>query len=177
MRKLTLLRHAKSSWADPAKADIDRPLTSRGRRDAIKIGVFLAEHRLFPDFILCSTSRRTVETLAQIKPFLPDGVEIEMDRAVYSAGQGSGLIALLKSATIDDAHVMIIGHNPTMQQLALSLASPTDPGYERIEQKYPTAGLTHIEFDIDDWHKLSGRGRLKHFITPKMLAGADMETD
>ena len=178
MRKLTLLRHAKSSWADPANADIDRPLTSRGRRDALKIGAFIAEKKLFPDLILCSPSHRTRETLAQIKPFLPDGVEIEIERAIYSAGQGGGLVAHLKSAGIEDEHVMIVGHNPTMQQLALDLAKPSpDNSYSLIEKKYPTGALTHIEFDITDWRELKGRGRLVHFVTPKMLAPVDMETD
>jgi phosphohistidine phosphatase len=174
MRKLTLLRHAKSSWADPGTADIDRPLTSRGRQAALKIGLFLAENKIFPDFILCSPSHRTRETLAQIKPFLPDGVEIEIERAAYSAGQGSGLVSHLKSSNIEDEHVMIIGHNPTMQQLALDLAKPApDNGYSRIEKKYPTAALTHIEFDIDDWRDLKGRGRLVHFVTPKKLEGVE----
>ncbi|MEX1034860.1 MAG: histidine phosphatase family protein [Sneathiella sp.] len=179
MRKLTLLRHAKSSWTDHARADIDRPLTSRGRRGALKIGSFMADNGIFPDLILCSPSRRTRETLSQINPFLPDGTEVQIEKSIYSAGHGDGLICYLKSSAIEEAHVMIIGHNPTMQQMALNLATPSaENGYSRIEAKYPTAALTQIKFEIDDWSQLKGRGELLHFVTPKMLPGlAEEEED
>ena len=172
MHKLTLLRHAKSSWSDPGKADIDRPLTSRGRRGALKIGTYMAEHGIFPDLILCSPSRRTRETLSQINPFLPDGIEVQIEKSIYLAGHGDGLVCYLKSSAIEEAHVMIIGHNPTMQQMALNLALPTaENSYSMIEKKYPTAALTQIRFDIDDWSQLKGRGELLHYVTPKMLPG------
>lgn len=178
MRKLTLLRHAKSSWSDRARADIDRPLTSKGRKGALKVGTYIEKNRIFPDLILCSPSRRTRETLAQIDPFLPDGTEVRIEPSIYSAGNGSGLVAFLKSSAIEEAHVMIIGHNPTMQQMALDLAERTpDNGYDRIEKKYPTAALTQIRFDIDDWRELDGRGKLGHFVTPKMLPGSDDEDE
>lgn len=178
MRKLTLLRHAKSSWSDRAKADIDRPLSARGRRGALKIGTYIEKNKIFPDLILCSPSRRTRETLAQIDPFLPDGTEVKIEKSIYSAGTGSGLIAYLKSSAIEEVHVMIIGHNPTMQQMALDLAERTaDNGYDLIERKYPTGALTQIKFDIDDWRDLGGRGKLAHFITPKMLPGPDDEDE
>ena len=170
MRKLTLLRHAKSSWSDQTKADIDRPLTSKGRRSALKIGTYISKNRIFPDLILCSPSRRTRETLSQIDPFLPDSIEVKIEPSIYSAGQGDGLVSYLISSAFDEAHVMIIGHNPTMQQMALDLARP-EPGnsYDKIEGKYPTAALTHIEFDISDWRHVRERGRLVHFVSPKML--------
>lgn len=178
MRKLTLLRHAKSSWSDRANADIDRPLTSRGRRGALKIGTYIEQNKIFPDLILCSPSRRTRETLAQIDPFLPDGTEVKVEPSIYSGGNGSGLISYLKSSAIEEVHVMIIGHNPTMQQMALDLAERTpDNGYHLIEKKYPTGALTQIRFDIDDWRDLGGRGQLVHFVTPKMLPGSTEEDE
>ena len=176
MRKLTLLRHAKSSWSDRTRTDIDRPLTARGRRGALKIGTYIEKNKIFPDLILCSPSRRTRETLAQIEPFLPDGTEVRIESSLYSAGTGSGLISYLKSSAIEEAHVMIIGHNPTMQQMALDLAERTpDNNYRLIERKYPTAALTQIRFEIDDWRDLGERGKLVHFVTPKMLPGPDDE--
>jgi phosphohistidine phosphatase len=178
MRKLTLLRHAKSSWSDRTRADIDRPLTSKGRKGALKIGTYIEQHKIFPDLILCSPSRRTRETLAQIEPFLPDGTEVRIEKSIYSAGTGAGLISYLKSSAIEEGHVMIIGHNPTMQQMALNLAEPSaDNNYHLIERKYPTAALTQIKFDIDDWRELGGRGQLVHYVTPKMLPGPDDEED
>ncbi|WP_373089938.1 histidine phosphatase family protein [Sneathiella sp.] len=170
MRKLTLLRHAKSSWSDSAKADIDRPLAPRGHRAALEIGDYMERHRIFPDFILCSPARRTRETLAQIRSFLTSGTEIKVEPSVYSAGLGSGLIAYLRGLSPDYAHVMIIGHNPTMQHMALDLAAPKpDNGYSEMGRKFPSAGLAHIEFDIDGWRSLADRGQLVHFVTPKRL--------
>jgi phosphohistidine phosphatase len=177
MRELTLLRHAKSSWSDRTKADIDRPLTSRGRLAALAIGTYMARHKIFPDIILCSPARRTRETLAQIEPALPDGIERRFDPAIYSAGTGDGLIACLKGTAIDEAHVMIIGHNPAMQQLALSLTTATSGVRKQIERKYPTAALTHIAFNIDDWRILDGQGRILHYTTPKMLIRTENEND
>jgi len=170
MRKLTLLRHAKSSWDDPAKADIDRPLAPRGRSAALKIGAFLAAQELIPDFILCSPAQRTRETLARILPFLKKDIDIRMDRSVYSAGTGDGLVAYLKALPIETSHIMIVGHNPTMQQLALTLAQPvTDGYYAEIQKKFPSAALAHMEFDISGWQHLQKGGRLVHFVLPKNL--------
>lgn len=178
MRKLTLLRHAKSSWSDRTRSDIDRPLTGRGRRAALKIGTYISRNAIFPDLILCSPAKRTRETLAQIAPFLPDGTEVQIEKSIYSAGEGSGLVSYLKGSAIDEAHVMIIGHNPTMQQMALALARPApDNGYRQIEMKYPTAALTHIRFDIPTWRQLDGRGELVHYVTPKMLPGGEEEEE
>lgn len=169
MRKLTLLRHAKSSWTDSAAADIDRPLAPRGHKAALKIGSFIADNTLSPDLILCSPARRTRETLAHIRPFFKGKPEIRLEHAIYSAGLGDGIIAYLQTLS-EPAHVMVIGHNPTLQHMALALAKPdSHPGYAAIERKYPTAGLAHIEFDIDRWIKLETRGRLVHYIVPKEL--------
>ncbi|MCR9212682.1 MAG: histidine phosphatase family protein [Proteobacteria bacterium] len=170
MRKLTLLRHAKSSWTDHAIADFDRPLAPRGRKAAVKIGLYLAETGLSPDFILCSPAKRTRETLAKITPFLTHKYDIKLERSIYSAGSGGGVISYLKSAPLSSEHVLVIGHNPTMQQLALDLATPeADSRYSDIERKFPTAALAHIEFDIPDWKSLRSRGRLVHYIVPKEL--------
>lgn len=170
MRKLTLLRHAKSSWTDPAVADFDRPLAPRGRKAAVKMGLFLAERDLEPDFILCSPAKRTRETLAKITPFLTREYDIRLERSIYSAGSGGGIISYLKSAPLTSQHVLVIGHNPTMQQLALDLATPEpDSRYADIERKFPTAALAHIEFDIADWKQLKSRGRLIHYVMPKEL--------
>lgn len=170
MRKLTLLRHAKSSWVDPAKADFDRPLAPKGRRAALKIGAFIEKHQLAPDLILCSPAQRTRETLARIAPFMNQNTDIQMERSIYSAGTGDGLVAYLKGLAIDVEHIMIIGHNPTMQQLALDLSDARScSAYSKMEKKYPTAALAHIEFGIPHWHELSGAGQLVHFVIPRNL--------
>lgn len=170
MRKLTLLRHAKSSWTDPAIADFDRPLAPRGRKAAIKVGLFLAEHDLAPDLVLCSPAKRTRETLAKITPFLTNEFEVRLERSVYSAGTGGGIISYLKTIPIESRHVLVIGHNPTVQQLALDLATPEpDNRYAEIQRKFPTAALAHIEFDVTDWKDLHGRGRLLHYVIPRDL--------
>ncbi|WP_334128783.1 SixA phosphatase family protein [Sneathiella sp.] len=177
MRKLTLMRHAKSSWSDRAKADIDRPLTARGRLGALAVGTYMARNKIFPDIILCSPARRTRETLAQIEPSLPDGFERRFNPAVYSAGTGAGLLASLKCAAISEAHVMVIGHNPAMQQLALSLMDPASNLYKEIARKFPRGGLIQFAFDIDDWREMHAPGRVLHFTTPKRLIATEEEEE
>ncbi|GLQ05102.1 SixA phosphatase family protein [Sneathiella chinensis] len=174
MPRLTLLRHAKSSWEDLSLGDIDRPLAPRGKRDAVTMGKFLLQQELAPELVICSPALRTRETLARLHPFMPKDVEVRFDKMVYSAGMGSGLITLAKGLEDAVRHVMIIGHNPTMHELALSLVDWTSEELalqQKVRRKFPTAALACIEFSGSDWSSLErGQGRLVCYGTPKMIA-------
>ena len=118
VRNLILLRHAKSDWSNPALADHDRPLARRGRKAALRIAADLARWAPVPDIILCSTSRRTVETADLVAP---DGVRRELLHSLYHAGPGA-ILETLKHLPGSVRTAMIIGHNPGMEDLVTSLA-------------------------------------------------------
>lgn len=169
MRRLLLLRHAKSDWAT-ATADRERPLAARGRAAAPLMGGYLARHALAPDRVLVSPARRTRETWDLAAGALPGDRPRVVEDRIYEAG--TGLLFDLVLEQPDDAHsVLIVGHNPGLHDLALELvASGDSEARERLGEKFPTGALAVIDFAIDAWadiHLLSGR--LDRFIVPKML--------
>lgn len=168
MRTLCLLRHCKSAWPSNTP-DFDRPLNSRGRDAAGRMGRYLAEQKLTPDVVLCSAATRTRETLDLGGLFwnAPPTIIIEPD--LYLAGERT-LLAHIRR--IDPRHkvALLIGHNPGMQGLALDLAAGA-PATERdrLATKYPTGGLAI--FDIrGDWAGVApGTVALHAFVTPRTL--------
>jgi phosphohistidine phosphatase len=168
MRSLLLLRHAKSSWGDPSDDDHDRPLDSRGRRAAVLIGAFLAEHAPAPDLVLCSSAQRTRETLERLRPLLPREPEIQIERDLYLAGTRQ----LLEHVTrVPDSRscVLLIGHNPGIEEVARILGQ-RDPGTDRdeIPSKFPTAALAAFTLS-GSWADLEDGPKLEFFVRPKDL--------
>jgi len=169
MRRLMLLRHAKSSW--PANtADRDRPLAVRGREAAPVMGRYLAEELLLPDLVLISPAKRTVETWELVRPMLPEKPGTRFEPRIYEASSER----LLKVAQEVDPGVrtlLMIGHNPGFEELAAKLASHGDRyASARMTQKYPTCGLAVLDFAIEDWRDLALRSaRLDRFVTPASL--------
>ena len=162
MRRLVLMRHAKSSWGDPGLDDHDRPLNKRGKRSADALGDWLRKQTIVVDEALVSSSARTVETLQRLG--------IDCDRQVldqlYHAGSGDMLKALKTRAT--GQTVLMLGHNPGIAWFArdLMLAQPDHPRFE----DYPTGATLVARFDIDDWNALQpGTGRFEAFVTPREL--------
>ncbi len=157
MKRLYVLRHAKSSWDDPSLGDHHRPLSGRGRRAADAIGRHLRAEGIEPELVLCSSSARTRETLARI------GFQGRVERELYGAGAGE-LIARLRDVPASVESVLVIGHNPGMHDLALALADgPHD--------KYPTGALATIDLDVGSWSAIvPGCGRLVDFVRPRELA-------
>lgn len=169
MKRLTLLRHAKSSWPDPPLDDFDRPLNARGRGAATLMGAYMAEQGLTPDFILCSSAIRTRQTLALILPNF-NNAEAHYTDNLYLASPAA-MRAQIKTAPDSYNHVLVIAHNPGIQMLALDLAdrSSADKGaLQKIEHKYPTAGLAYFECAVVRWSDIV-KGALRLFMTPKML--------
>jgi phosphohistidine phosphatase len=174
MKTIYLLRHAKSDWANPELQDHDRPLNARGREAAPKIAAHLKAERYKPDLVLCSTARRTVETLDLVKKAIGSEVEVKFEEGLYLAEQRQLLERL---QWIDDAvkSVMLIGHNPGMEQLAHALCAAPEGGAEeklhkRMREKFPTAALAVIKVPAKAWREVkAGSGRLKDFVRPKDL--------
>jgi len=164
---LYLLRHAKSDWSDHSLADAMRPLSTRGRRDAQRLASFLESAHIHPDLVLCSTAARTRETLEAVSGAL-GGARIELEEGLYGA---SAEALLDRLAAVPDTvnSVMLIGHNPGLQALALRL---TKPGKKRalLEAKFPTAALAIIEPPTTSWRKLvPSSSRLSGYTTPRRL--------
>jgi phosphohistidine phosphatase len=151
MKQLYLLRHAKSSWKDSSLPDHDRPLTGRGRRAAKTIARHLREQGIEPELVLCSTARRARETLDRIEPALgTPAVRVEDD--LYAASAGA-LLERLRSIPDTVESVMLIGHNPGLQDLALDLARPS-PAARELATKYPTGALATLAFQASSWQEL-----------------------
>jgi phosphohistidine phosphatase len=164
--RLLLLRHAKSDWADATLPDRDRPLAKRGRKAAELIGEHLAAETLRPDLVLCSSARRTRETWERLGL---EGVETLVEDALYGASDEE-LIARLHAVPERSNAVLVVGHNPGVQDLAIALAGP-DLGERaaRLREKFPTGALA--VFDVDgEWSGLSpGPARLSEFVVPREL--------
>jgi phosphohistidine phosphatase len=161
-----LLRHAKSSWktGDP---DHERPLSGRGRRAAQAIRRHLEEQRIEPQLVLCSSSRRTRETLERIEPAL-GAADVRIERELYGAGSDT-LLDRLRALPAAVGSVMLIGHNPGLELLALELARP-GPARQQLEEKFPTAALATLELGGSSWSALApGTAELTGFVRPRDL--------
>ena len=165
MKTLLVLRHGKSSWSDPSLADHDRPLKGRGKRAAKKIGKLLGERDLLPDLIVTSTARRAKSTARRAAEAAGyDGETIET-RELYFSGVGQQLAAVARHARPGDARVMIVGHNPALEELVETLTGG--------EIRLTTANLAVVDFDVDDWRELpSARGELRLLVRPRELPEA-----
>jgi phosphohistidine phosphatase len=168
VRTVVLLRHAKSSWADPALADADRPLAPRGERAAGKIAGYLRRKKIRPDRALCSPALRTRQTLAAIEPSLGKRCSVELVPELYAASEPE-LLERLRALPDSVDSVIIIGHNPGLHELALALASQ---GAElaRLEAKFPTGGLATLVVSRDHWAGLEhGDAELVDYVVPRQL--------
>jgi phosphohistidine phosphatase len=174
MRRLILLRHAKSDWRKPGQADHDRALSARGRKAAPRIGAYLAEQGLVPDLVIASTAVRVRETLDLVLGALDDRPKVAFDRRLYEA-DAEDILDVLRE-TSDAVHtLLVVGHNPGLSDLAeLLIAFGSDEAQRTMLEKFPTAGLAVIDFAIDDWRDLAaGSGRLDRFVTPRSLGTPD----
>jgi phosphohistidine phosphatase len=171
MRRLMLLRHAKSDWSH-ATADRNRPLNDRGRAVAPQMGAYLAHHALVPDRVVVSPARRAQETWDLAAKPLGKAASLApaLDDRIYEASAES-LITILREQPETCHLLLLVGHNPGLQELALQLVATGDAeARRRLADKYPTAGLTVIDFAVDDWSVVHPRsGRLDRFVVPKML--------
>ncbi|MAS15068.1 MAG: histidine phosphatase [Nitratireductor sp.] len=169
MKELLLLRHAKSSWEDPGLSDVARPLASRGRRAAPLMGRELVRRGWLPDRVLVSPARRAQQTWRLVASELV-GAEPDLGsgEGLYMAAP-EHLLTVLQEVPEQVRRVLLVGHNPGMQDFAIRLAGPGSEvdALERMRQKFPTAAIARFGFE-EEWAGLAlGGARLLDFIKPK----------
>jgi phosphohistidine phosphatase len=171
MKTILLLRHAKSSRDNPDIADFDRPLSGRGRRDAPRVGEWMRKEGLQPDLVLCSAALRARETWEAAGAKLGGTAPVLFERALYMAGP-TALLNRLRRLPDKVRSVLLVGHNPGLETLALALAAADgSPEVERMRAKFPTAALARLDLPLDRWHSLGpGAGRLTLFAAPGDLS-------
>jgi phosphohistidine phosphatase len=170
MKTLSLLRHAKSSWDDPVERDFDRPLNGRGHRAARRMGEWLKESGLRFDRVLASPALRIKQTIEGVEAGLEERLRPGFDKRIYMASAAS-LFDLIRDTPDDSAHLLLIGHNPGLEDLLL-LATEGDPSSLRAEAeaKYPTATFASIELPVAKWAAIEeGGARLVQFVRPRDL--------
>jgi len=169
-RELFVLRHAKSDWASDAETDFDRPLNGRGKQDAPRMGRWMKERGLIPDYIISSPAKRAKGTVkAVIKALGMSKDDIHWQERIYEAGLPA-LIKLVHEFPPEARRVLLVGHNPGLEELVAYLVSPSqlpDPPVGFLK----TATLAWIEIDRP-WEK-AGRccADLTQLMHPKHVEG------
>lgn len=172
MLTLILLRHAKAERPVPRLADFDRKLKERGQLAAEAIGRYLAGQRLVPARVLCSPAARTRETWEIVGREFKSPPKADFDRRIYDFGDGTSLFDLIRSQAGSVSPLMLVGHNPSTEELALRLAAPGGALRRQMQAKYPTAGLAILQFAVAGWRDIApGCGELLAFIRPADLIG------
>ncbi|ESY91756.1 MULTISPECIES: histidine phosphatase family protein [unclassified Mesorhizobium] len=169
MKQLLLLRHAKSSWDDPDLDDFDRPLAERGLKAARLIGRELAARDWLPDQVLVSPALRTRDTWRLVAAELPVHPRVAFAEALYDAA-AADILSQLRKADPSSGCLLVLGHNPGLEELAKRLAGSGSEAKarKRLENKFPTAALARFVLE-DDWSGLSA-ARLTHSLRPKDLS-------
>jgi phosphohistidine phosphatase len=172
LKRLILLRHAKSSWDDPDLPDQDRPLAPRGRKAATKMGQHIQHIQHIqtqalarPELVLCSPALRARQTLERVLPFLDPQPKVVFDEAIYGASAGE-LLYRLHRVDRSVGSLMVVGHNPGIEDLAVALVGTIE--------SFPTAALAILVVPVDTWDEVGRPGpgptaRLDHFATPRSL--------
>ena len=178
MKTLTLLRHAKSTWDDPIARDFDRPLNQRGRRAATAMGREMRELELKYDLVMASPAVRVIQTIDALASGYGT-LSPDYDKRIY-LGSAATLTELLLDIKDSKNSVLLVGHNPGLEHLALSLTEDGDPLRSAIEEKYPTAALAEIALPLARWGDLvPGIGKIQRFIRPRDIdpaLGPDEDT-
>ncbi|UWU66826.1 histidine phosphatase family protein [Bradyrhizobium sp. NC92] len=175
MRRLMLLRHAKTETDAPSGRDQDRRLDDRGHKDAAQMGDWLAAHPPFPDIVLVSHAVRARQTWDIAWEAMKDRVpapQVEVLPELYGADPAQ-ILDTIRTATApaNPKRLLLIGHNPGMHEVALMLIGGGDSdGAKALGHNLPTAGLAIFDFDVKDWDDVAyRRGKLVLFVSPKLL--------
>jgi len=167
MKTVYLLRHAKSSWDDPDLDDADRPLAPRGREAAARIAAHIRERGITPQLVACSPALRARQTLEGLGDAIGDA-RVEIDPGIYDAHEAD-LLEILRRVDPGIESAMMIGHNPSIERLALLLAAESTL-LDDLRRKFPTGALATLTFEVGDWQDLrAGGGELTEFVKPREL--------
>jgi phosphohistidine phosphatase len=168
VKTLFLLRHAKSDY--PARVrDFDRPLNPRGRAAALAMGREFRRLGLAADHILASTAARVVETLALVSDGYGARMPVDYREELYLASPET-LLGFIGGTDDQHRQLLVVGHNPGLQQLALQLGT-AGAEQEAITAKYPTGALTEIALPIDRWTDVGEPGKIARLLRPRDLEG------
>ncbi len=169
MRRLILVRHAKSSWSDSTLDDHDRPLNARGHRAAELVGTHLHTLGCTPDLVLSSSALRTRQSWQGMSRPLGNRPQISFHRALYLASPDA-VLERIAAAPASARTVMALGHNPATHALAAYLAREGEPAaMARLGVRFPTGAAAILELYDEHWTGVAGGGRLAHFILPREL--------
>ncbi|MBB4368553.1 phosphohistidine phosphatase [Bradyrhizobium sp. cir1] len=175
MRRLMLLRHAKTETDAPSGRDQDRRLDDRGHKDAAQMGDWIASHPPFPDTVLVSHAVRARQTWDIAWKAMKDRAptpQVEVLPELYGADPAQ-ILESIRTATIpaNPKRLLLVGHNPGMHEIALMLIGGGDhAGAKALAHNLPTAGLAIFDFDVKDWGDVAyRRGKLVLFVSPKLL--------
>jgi phosphohistidine phosphatase len=163
VKRLHILRHAKSSWGDPDLADHERPLAPRGEKAAVKIAEHVRAAEIAPGLVLSSTALRARQTLAALLPVLPAEAEIRIQDWLYGAGVGD-VLTRLREVNEGVGSVLVVGHNPTLHELALALTCRED-----ALERFPTGALASVAFAVPWVDLAEGTAELEAFVIPREL--------
>jgi phosphohistidine phosphatase len=174
MRRLMLLRHAKTEADAPSGRDEDRRLDHRGHHDAAEIGAWIGRHPPFPSHVLVSHAMRAHQTWEIAWEAMKESApapQVELTPELYGADVSQLLETIRHASLSDPKRLMLVGHNPGMHELAIVLTGSGDPaGRGALAENLPTSGLVILDFDIDDWTDIAlQRGRLELFVSPKLI--------
>jgi len=170
MRRLMLLRHAKTERAEPGMRDRDRKLTKRGHADASAIGAYMARHRLLPDLAIVSPATRAQETWALMAACFAKTPRAVGDERIYNATPEKLMGVIAETEAVRS--LLLVGHNPSFHDLAVQLIASGDvDAREQLNEKLPTSGLVVIDLAFDKWSELHEHaGRLERFVSPRLIA-------
>jgi phosphohistidine phosphatase len=167
VHRLYLLRHAKSSWSDSSLNDHDRPLAGRGRKATDALREHCQEAEVAPQLVLCSSAQRAVETFERVRPGLPANLAVSIEEPLYAAG-ARALLSRLRKVPDDVQAVLLVAHNPGVEDLLRGLAGD-DPRGLLGRGKYPTGALATLTFH-SDWRDLGwGKATLEELVVPREL--------
>jgi phosphohistidine phosphatase len=174
VKRLLLLRHAKTEPAGPGIDDHARALMPRGSEDAPKLGRYIADKGYTPAFIVASTAARTMQTVELVNEALKGTQRIDYLEALYLA-EPDVILSIIRLAPDKMESLMVVGHNPGLERLATALAREPVKRKEKdrfdlIEEKFPTAALAVLDFDVPRWRDVAaGEGKLTDFVRPRDL--------
>lgn len=168
-RHLFLLRHAKSSWDDPAVVDHDRPLNARGRRAAQGLAEHFLRASIRPELVLCSSATRAMETLETISAVMSLEARTRIEPRLYGA-TAEGVLALVRAVDDGVGSLLVVGHNPGLEDLVLKLMGEDPQVALPPWEKFPTGALAEIVSDCEGWSDLdAGAARLASMTVPRDL--------
>ena len=169
MKTLTLLRHAKSGWDDPVARDFDRPLNPKGQRAAAMVGRHMKSLGLAFERVVASPAVRVVETLEHVGQGYGSDLAPAWDQRIYLASPAT-LLDVVHGLPDGADHVLLVGHNPGLEELVLLLVPDGGALRDQVEIKFPTATLAEMTFDIASWDEVrAGGATLARFVRPRDL--------